>query len=122
MRIPAFVGILAIATCSFAQDQVQPYGHFYGPLANGSLKVQPPNPSPGLDMETLRRTFAIQAPRTPLYGAPPQSLTANCSVRLLEVPIPKNVEFTGMQLAPDLNKVAPMPQAKAPAPPCDPSR
>lgn len=44
-----------------------------------------------------------------------------CSVPLIEAPIPKDVEFTMRQITPRTEAVAPMPQARVPAPPCEPA-
>ena len=108
MRTFCSLFVLAMATNTFAQEPVKPYGTFYGPLANGSW-----NPKPVLDIEKLRRTYT---------GKPAQSISANCSVPLLEAQIPQDVRFTMVQKAPDMDKVEPMPHAQVPAPPCTTSK
>jgi hypothetical protein len=100
---------LAMANDVFAQDQAEPSGRFYGPLVSGAWAAKTPQ-------VTGQKLFHGVLPRTVVQ---PQPATSPCSVPLLEAQIPKDGHFTIRQLSPQMDKLAPMPQAKVPAPSCD---
>jgi hypothetical protein len=122
--------VLTLASDAIAQGPIEPssplYRPFSGPLAAKTPQrkrltlfpgvlpqnVVPPNNAPA-NRITL---FSGALPQTAL---PPQATTTPCSVPLIEVEIPKDIHFTMRQFVPRMDEVAPMPQIKLPAPPCD---
>jgi hypothetical protein len=111
MRTLSILFVLAVAPHTFAQEPAKPYGKFYGPIANGFGTAKAPAIPPILDAAKLRaQEFGFLTP---------QSFTSSCSVPLLEARIPKDVHFTIEQSVPAMDKLAPMPHAQAPAPPCE---
>ena len=90
---------------TFAQEQTQPTGRFYGPLASGTWSPQVLiHPKPMLPV-----VFITAA-------APPSS---TCSVPLSKARIPEDVHHTDRQLMPRTDQLAPLQQARVPAPSCD---
>jgi hypothetical protein len=87
------------AATAFAQQQTEPSGRFYGPLASGNWAP---------------KTLQLKARVVPQ----PTILSQPCSVPLLEAQIPNDVHYTIQQITPNAEKMAPMPQATLPAPPC----
>jgi hypothetical protein len=114
MRTLSLLFVLAMAANTFAQEPAKPYGKFYGPIANGFGTAKAPAIPPIKDASKLR---ALR------FGLlPPQSFTSTCSVPLLEAQIPDDVHFTIEQRVPAMDKLAPMPHAQTPAPPCESRR
>src|SRR5712692_10539418 len=97
---------LAMGCGTFAQEPTEPSGRFYGPLVSGAWATK----TPRLNRQEL---FPGVLPRTVVA---PRLLTSLCSVPLLEAQIPNDVHFTIGQLTPRMDKLAPMPQARVPAP------
>jgi hypothetical protein len=108
MRTFCFLFARALTGNIFAQDQPKTYGKFYGPLATGDWKAKPPETPPAIDPD--RRTF---------FTLPVETKSSTCSVPLAEMEIPKDVHFTAQVVPMDIHRMAPMPQAKLYAPPCD---
>lgn len=111
MRTFCFILGVALTGQLFAQDQGKPYGRFYGPLATGDWKAKPPALPTPLELEKLRRAFP---------SPPPEWSKTHCAVPLTEMVIPGDVHFTAEVLQPDMQRMAPMPEAKLFAPACDP--
>ena len=95
--------LIALASATLAQEQTQPSGQFYGPLASGTW-----NPQVVIHPRPLLPVVFITAP-------PP---SAACSVPLREARIPADVHYTGRQITPRTDQLAPLPQARVPAPSC----
>jgi hypothetical protein len=97
-----------------AQEPAAPSGRFYGPIVSGSWPVQMPlQKSESFVMPPQPATFKSK------NFVMPQPTTSPCSIPLLGAQIPKEVDFKIKQLAPPTEKLAPMPQAKVPAPTCE---
>ncbi len=96
--------LLALASVTFAQEQTQFAGQFYGPLASGTWNPQVLiHPKPLL-------------PVVFLTAAPPPSAT--CSVPLSKARISEDVHYAERHLTPRADQLAPLPQSRVPAPSC----
>src|SRR6266852_5537470 len=100
---------LAICSSTFAQEPAAPSGRFYGPLVTGAWPAKTPRVN-------RQKLLPGVVPRTVV---PPQPAASPCSVPLLEAQIPKDLHFSIRQLLPRMDKLAPMPPARVPAPSCD---
>lgn len=89
----------------------EPAGRFFGPMVNGW-------PAPSVPVKRWPATIAFA--RLPVPAAAfPQPGPKVCSVPLLEVPVSKDVDAAMKQVRPNWENLAPIPQAKVPAPACE---
>ena len=120
--------VMAMANYAFAQERSVPSGAW----ATQTPRVHHFTLVPGFGPQTIvpSRTPPLSGSALTLTGVlPPTAFLARtlvtparlgvCSVPLLEAQIPKDIQFTIRQVAPRMDDLAPMPQAKVPAPACD---
>jgi hypothetical protein len=120
MRIwPVALLALAVSSGLFAQQSSTPAGRFFGPMVSGWTAQ--PKVSNGLQLfpafRAMRPSSGLAVPSI----VPPRPLAKSCSVALLQMPIPKNVDPLMPQVHLPTNHIQPMPQANVPAPACVPS-
>ena len=104
----------------------QEHSALFGPLLKSTPAKQHlsgfPDFVPATPAQTAPLTgnalFKLLAPRH--LGALQQQVPLTCSVPLLQAPIPEGKQFTMKKLAPRTDKLARMPEARLPAPPCEP--
>jgi hypothetical protein len=114
------VALLALAVSSglFAQQSSTPAGRFFGPLDSGWTAQ--PKMSNRLQMFPAFRDMKLSAGLAVPSIAVPRPLAKSCSVALLQMPIPRNVDPLMPQVHLSTNHIQPMPQANVPAPACVP--
>jgi hypothetical protein len=110
----------------FKQPEFRPLRPFVP--QNGQAPEEAPLAKPRLDLKmplfgSLRRLAPQNRLVRPtlkqnlLAENPPQ-----CSISLLQMPIPKDIDFKLRRLRPSLDQLGPMATVKAPAPACDDKR
>jgi hypothetical protein len=137
------VTLLALTVSSglFAQQSSTPAGRFFGPMASGwpaqpvayyeAIRTYVVTASAQCSSEQVRVACLATTllPHGPIASAtfgipgtvPPLPPAKSCSVALLQMPISKNVDPFMPQARLAMDHIAPMPQARVPAPACDSS-
>jgi hypothetical protein len=113
MRILTAILLFAgLGTGLSAQDQPQPSGKFYGPLANHSWTAKPlPNAQQQEGLRKLASKFF--SPRETLIVD-----TSKCAIPLVEMSIPKDTTFEIGTIVPPPDRAEASSVAKSLLPPC----
>jgi hypothetical protein len=105
----ALIFFAAVSSCLFAQDQGQPAGKFYGPLATPwKVKLPVNSQAPLFNGLIVPKAKLIDLKRAP----------SKCAVPLTEMNLPPASALPMGALTPPANSAAPGGEAKLVLPPC----
>jgi hypothetical protein len=99
--------LLLLCTPSFAQEQPQPSGKFYGPLSTNSWTFKP---------LTNPQKYLFKGP-VPVKGAPIPAIT-RCAIPLVEMNVPNGTNYVIGSVTPAKDLAAPGWDAKSLIPAC----